>query len=120
MSHLKLRIMIYMIYLLTAIGLSPGGSTHLHTHNTQNTTNNNPATPIQTNVEECGPCPVFASFTLAFALQLRKKHGKPSAWVRKTPVGPKTAPGFSSVQKKKKKKERERDSCIRHSEGRAS
>jgi hypothetical protein len=27
-------------------------------------------------VEECGPCPFFASFTLAFALQLRKKHGK--------------------------------------------
>jgi hypothetical protein len=26
--------------------------------------------------EECGPCPVFASYTLAFALQLRKKHGK--------------------------------------------
>ena len=23
-------------------------------------------------MEECGPCPVFASFTLAFALQLRK------------------------------------------------
>ena len=31
---------------------------------------------ITTNVEECLPCPVFASFTLAFALQLRKKHGK--------------------------------------------
>jgi hypothetical protein len=31
---------------------------------------------ITTNVEECGPCPVFASFTLAFALQLREKHGK--------------------------------------------
>jgi hypothetical protein len=27
-------------------------------------------------MEECGPWPVFASFTLAFALQLRKKHGK--------------------------------------------
>ena len=27
-------------------------------------------------MEECGPCPVFASFALAFALQLRKKHGK--------------------------------------------
>jgi len=27
-------------------------------------------------LEECGPCPVFAGFTLAFALQLRKKHGK--------------------------------------------
>ena len=24
----------FMIYLLTAIGLSPGGSTHLHTNNT--------------------------------------------------------------------------------------
>jgi len=24
----------YMIYLLTAVGLSPGGSTHLHTNNT--------------------------------------------------------------------------------------
>jgi metal-dependent HD superfamily phosphatase/phosphodiesterase len=31
------------------------------------------ATIIQ---EECGPCPVFAGITLAFALQLRKKHGK--------------------------------------------
>jgi len=31
-------------------------------------------TQITINVEKCGPCPVFASFTLAFALQLRKKH----------------------------------------------
>jgi len=61
--------MIYdMIYLLTATGLSPNGSTHLHIKNTQNNTNNNRTTQIQTNVEECGPCPVFASFTLAFAL----------------------------------------------------
>jgi hypothetical protein len=65
-----------MVYLLTAIGLSPGGSTHLHTNNTQNNTNNNRTTQITTNEEECGPCPVFARFTLAFALQLRKKHGK--------------------------------------------
>jgi hypothetical protein len=28
-----------------------------------------------------GPCPVFASYTLAFALQLRKKHGKTSVRV---------------------------------------
>jgi hypothetical protein len=27
-------------------------------------------------VEKYGLCPVFESFTLAFALQLRKKHGK--------------------------------------------
>jgi hypothetical protein len=26
---------------------------------------------------KCELCPVFASYTLAFALQLRKKHGKP-------------------------------------------
>jgi len=38
-------------------------------------------------VEECGPCPVFASFTLAFALQLSKKHGKASVRVRKASVG---------------------------------
>jgi len=32
-------------------------------------------------LEECGPCPVSAGFTLAFALQLRKKHGKTSVRV---------------------------------------
>jgi hypothetical protein len=26
--------------------------------------------------EKCVACPVFASYTLAFALQLRKRHGK--------------------------------------------
>jgi len=75
-----------MIYLLTAIGLSPGGSTHLYTNNTQDNRNNKRTTQITTDVEECGPCPVFASFTLAFALQLRKKHGKTSVRVRKTAV----------------------------------
>jgi hypothetical protein len=29
-------------------------------------------------IGKCGPCPVFASYTLAFALQLRKKHRKTS------------------------------------------
>jgi len=43
-------------------------------------------TQITTNVEECRPCPIFASFTLAFALQLRKKHGETSVRVRKTSV----------------------------------
>jgi hypothetical protein len=32
-------------------------------------------------LEECGPCPVFASYSLAFALQLRKKHRKTSVRV---------------------------------------
>jgi hypothetical protein len=30
---------------------------------------------------KCGPCPIFASYTLAFALQLRKKDGKTSVRV---------------------------------------
>jgi hypothetical protein len=38
-------------------------------------------TQLKINWEECGPCPVFASYTLAFALQLRKKHGKTSVRV---------------------------------------
>jgi hypothetical protein len=29
-----------------------------------------------TNLEECWPCPVCGNYTLAFALQLREKHGK--------------------------------------------
>jgi hypothetical protein len=32
-------------------------------------------------LEQCGPCPVFAGFTMEFALQLRKKHGKTSVRV---------------------------------------
>ena len=75
-----------MIYLLTAIVLSPRGSKHLHTNNTQNNTNKSRTIQITTNVEDCGPCPIFASFTLTFALQMRKKHGKTSVRVRKTSV----------------------------------
>jgi hypothetical protein len=32
-------------------------------------------------IEKCGPCLVFANYTLAFALRLRKKHGKTSVWI---------------------------------------
>jgi hypothetical protein len=52
-------------------------STHLHTNNTQNDTKQTIHRTTQ-KLEECGLCPVFAGFTLAFALQLRKKHGKTS------------------------------------------
>ena len=62
-----------MTYLLTATGLSPGGSITVHIY-----------TQTTSNLEECGPCPVFAGFTLAFALQLSKKHGKPSVRVQYT------------------------------------
>ena len=59
------------IDLLTAVGLSPGGSItgHIYTqtiHRIQ----------ITTNLEGCGPCPVFASFTLAFSLITEEKARK--------------------------------------------
>jgi hypothetical protein len=60
------------IYLLTAIRLTPGGSTTVHSY-------------IQTVHrktqliwEECKPCPILASYTMAFALQLRKNTENPS------------------------------------------
>jgi hypothetical protein len=55
------------LYLLTAIGLTPGGSSTVHIYTQNNTINW---------LGECRLCPVFASYTLAFALQLRRKHGK--------------------------------------------
>ena len=71
-------------------------STHTHTNNTGNVTKQTIHETTQkyieqhkkyieqhSNYEECGPCPVFAGFTLAFALQLRKKHGKTSVRVVK-------------------------------------
>jgi len=71
LEYLKLLI---LIDLLTAIGLPPGGNStvHIYTQTIQRTTQ------LTTNWEVCGPCPVFASYTLAFALQLRKKHGETS------------------------------------------
>jgi hypothetical protein len=75
-----------MIYLSTAIGLTPGGrgTVYIYTQTIHRTTQIQTVrrtTQITTNLEECGPCPIFASFTLAFALQLRKKHVKTSVRV---------------------------------------
>jgi len=65
----------YRYNLLTAIGLTPNGSStaHIYTQTIHRTR--------QLIWEERRPCPVFASYTLAFALQLRKKYGKTSVRV---------------------------------------
>jgi len=79
-----------LIYLLTAIWLTPGGISTVHIYaqtvhrTTQLTTlfgrlSGIRTQSVQTNWKECGPCPVFTSYTLAFALQLRKKHLKPQS-----------------------------------------
>ena len=72
-----------MIYLLTATGLTPGGSSTvpIYTQTVHRTTQNKQYIDEHNNLWECGPCPVLARFTLAFALQLRKKHGKTSVRV---------------------------------------
>ena len=72
-----------MIYLSTAIELPPGGSStvHIYTQTVHETTQNKQYIEQQHNLWECGPCPVLARFTLAFALQLRKKHVKTSVRV---------------------------------------
>jgi hypothetical protein len=77
-----------MIYLFTAIGFTPGVSSivRIYTqtvHRTAQSTQTIYRTTQLTNLEECGPCPIFASYTLALALQLRKKHGKTSVRVAK-------------------------------------
>jgi len=61
--------------LLTEIELTHGGSStvRIYTQTIHRTTHSI--------WEECGPCPVLASYTLAFALQLRKKHRKTSVRV---------------------------------------
>jgi hypothetical protein len=64
-------------------------SIHLHTNNTQNTENGTYITIKKlyitikklTNLGSAGRAPFLTSYTLAFALQLRKKHGKPSVRV---------------------------------------
>ena len=69
--------------MLTAIGLPPGGSStvHIYTQTIHRTTQSKQYIEQHNNFGGCGPCPVLASSTLAFVLQLRKKRGKPSVRV---------------------------------------
>jgi hypothetical protein len=60
-----------------------------------------------TNWEECGPCPVFPSYILAFALQLRKKHGKTSVRVVNKEFG------FAKMHKKLQSKKLNRRNYLK-------
>jgi hypothetical protein len=85
--YIYIYIYLYIYIYKTAIGLTSA------TQNTPNRTyeyititklnmhNNKSKYNIKKLIDKCEPCPVFASYTLAFALQLRKKHGKTSARV---------------------------------------
>jgi hypothetical protein len=51
-------------------------------------------------IGKCGPCPVFASYTLAFAFQLKEKHGVPTVRVvEKCPDIPVTAVQYTFTHK---------------------
>jgi len=70
---------IYDIYLLTEIGFPPGGSStvHIYTQTIHRTTQNKQYVEQHTNFGRVRAVSLFASYTVAFALQLRKKHRKP-------------------------------------------
>ena len=74
-SRSLVRSSCYTLYMFTAIRLPPGGSStvHIYTQTTHRTTQSKQHIE-QHKIEECGPCPVFAGFALAFALQMRKKR----------------------------------------------
>ena len=65
--------------LLNAIGLPPGGSStvHIYTQTVHRTTQNKQYVEQHTNFGRVRAVSLFASYTVAFALQLRKKHRKP-------------------------------------------
>jgi len=54
-----------MIYLLTAIGLTPGGSStvHIYTKTLHRTTQNKQYIEEHNSLWECGLCPFLARFT---------------------------------------------------------
>jgi hypothetical protein len=88
---MKFSLYVQIDTFVNAIGLTHGGSStvHIYTQTIHRTT--------QLIWEECGPCPVFASYTLAFALQLRGKHGKTSVRVAE---GCQLAPRIQNIQKR--------------------
>ena len=77
-----------MIYvdLLTAIGLSPGGSTHLHTNSTQNNTNNNLFGRVRTVPRLCEFYPGICLTTEGKAGKNLSQCKETSVRVRKTSV----------------------------------
>jgi len=69
-----------MIY-LTAVGLPPGGSitVHIYTQTIHRTTQNKQYIEQHNILEECGPCPVLASYTVALAYNWGKSTEKPQS-----------------------------------------
>jgi len=77
-----------LIYLLTAVGLTPGGSSavHIYTQTIHRTTQNKQYIEQHKNFGRIRAVPRLGELYPGFALQLRKKHGRTSlenAWTKK-------------------------------------
>jgi hypothetical protein len=72
----------YYYFFKTAIGLTPGGSSTSHVY-TQTEYRERNIHNNRKKFGKCGPCPVFASYTLIFAFQPRKRHWQTSVRVAK-------------------------------------
>ena len=71
--------MVYDIFVKLQLGCYPVAVVqYTFTQTTHRTTQNKQYIEQHTHFGRLRACPVFASYTLAFALQLRKKHGKTS------------------------------------------
>jgi hypothetical protein len=75
-----------MLCLLTAIGLPPAGSStvHIYTQTIHRTTQNKQYIEQHKNFGRMRAVPFLCGYTLAFALQLMKKHGKTSVRTHET------------------------------------
>jgi hypothetical protein len=107
---------IYVSY-LTAIGLAPGGSSTVHITHKQYTEyrQRNTHTNKNKKIGKCEPWPVFASYTLAFALQLANKHGKASVRVvEKCPDIPLAVVQYTFTHKKYKEQHNETENTERN------
>ena len=76
-THCTALVMIYMIYLLTAIGLSPGGSSTVHIYTIHRTTQ------ITTNVERVRAVPRLCEFYPGICLTTEEKAWKNLSQVKK-------------------------------------
>ena len=80
-TYIVQAILYIYVYLLTVIGLTPGGrsTVHIYTQTVHRTTQNKQYIEQHKHFwKSAGRAP---SYTLAFALQQKKKHGKPSVRV---------------------------------------
>jgi hypothetical protein len=66
----------YIYLFLTAIGLTPGGSStvYIYTQTIHRIQSRYITIKRRKKIGKYGPCPVFASCAVTFALKLRKEH----------------------------------------------